>query len=277
MGCCSLRVEHMQFPEDKPFTIVLDFLGKDSMRYFNEIKLDERVYECLKDFCQDKKPTADVFDKVNPGDLNKHLQSLMPGLTAKVFRTYNASVTLEQELYTNPCDPDLGDAQKLLFYNRYGTKSYCCASLCLCVKCVAHVDMVCRSANREVAVLCNHQRTVPKGHEAQMQKLDETLEKAQEERDAMVDTLAELKNKNKAKKKQKYSDDIEEKRAKWTDADKLSKALEKLEMRIENMTAKKTMKSETRTVALGTSKINYMDPRITVAWCKASEVGLALM
>lgn len=30
--------------------------------------------------------------------LNKHLQSLMPGLTAKVFRTYNASITLEKEL-----------------------------------------------------------------------------------------------------------------------------------------------------------------------------------
>ncbi len=30
--------------------------------------------------------------------LNKHLSSLMPGLTAKVFRTYNASITLQQQL-----------------------------------------------------------------------------------------------------------------------------------------------------------------------------------
>lgn len=30
--------------------------------------------------------------------LNKHLQDLMEGLTAKVFRTYNASITLQQQL-----------------------------------------------------------------------------------------------------------------------------------------------------------------------------------
>jgi hypothetical protein len=31
-------------------------------------------------------------------------------------------------------------------------------------------------------------------------------------------------------------------------------------------------KSSTMGIALGTSKINYMDPRITVAWCKRTEV-----
>ncbi len=30
-------------------------------------------------------------------------------------------------------------------------------------------------------------------------------------------------------------------------------------------------KDENKAVALGTSKINYMDPRITVAWCKKVE------
>jgi hypothetical protein len=30
--------------------------------------------------------------------LNKHLQELMEGLTAKVFRTYNASRTLQEQL-----------------------------------------------------------------------------------------------------------------------------------------------------------------------------------
>ena len=30
--------------------------------------------------------------------LNKHLSSLMDGLTAKVFRTFNASITLQQQL-----------------------------------------------------------------------------------------------------------------------------------------------------------------------------------
>jgi DNA topoisomerase-1 len=30
--------------------------------------------------------------------LNKHLSSLMDGLTAKVFRTFNASITLQEQL-----------------------------------------------------------------------------------------------------------------------------------------------------------------------------------
>jgi DNA topoisomerase I len=30
--------------------------------------------------------------------VNKHLQELMPGLTIKVFRTYNASITLSRLL-----------------------------------------------------------------------------------------------------------------------------------------------------------------------------------
>lgn len=35
--------------------------------------------------------------------LNKHLQELMDGLTAKVFRTYNASITLQQQLKELSC------------------------------------------------------------------------------------------------------------------------------------------------------------------------------
>ena len=33
-------------------------------------------------------------------------------------------------------------------------------------------------------------------------------------------------------------------------------------------------KDENKSVALGTSKINYMDPRVTVSWCKRNEVPI---
>jgi DNA topoisomerase-1 len=33
-------------------------------------------------------------------------------------------------------------------------------------------------------------------------------------------------------------------------------------------------REDLKTVALGTSKINYLDPRITVAWCKRNEVPI---
>ena len=33
-------------------------------------------------------------------------------------------------------------------------------------------------------------------------------------------------------------------------------------------------KEDNKSVALGTSKINYMDPRISISWCKAKEVPI---
>lgn len=34
------------------------------------------------------------------------------------------------------------------------------------------------------------------------------------------------------------------------------------------------IKEDLKTVALGTSKINYLDPRISVAWCKRHDVPI---
>ena len=45
VGCCSLRCEHIRFDGDD--LITLDFLGKDSMRYLNTIKVDPIVYKLL--------------------------------------------------------------------------------------------------------------------------------------------------------------------------------------------------------------------------------------
>lgn len=45
-------------------------------------------------------------------------------------------------------------------------------------------------------------------------------------------------------------------------------------MKTEKMERDMESKEDLKTVALGTSKINYMDPRITVAWCKRHEVPI---
>ena len=34
------------------------------------------------------------------------------------------------------------------------------------------------------------------------------------------------------------------------------------------------VKDENKAVSLTTAKINYMDPRVTVAWCKRNEVAI---
>ncbi|XP_073485526.1 uncharacterized protein [Aquarana catesbeiana] len=137
VGCCSLRVEHIQlFPEldGQKHVVEFDFLGKDSIRYYNKVPVEKEVFKNLKRFMENKDPEDDLFDRLNTSTLNKHLQDLMDGLTAKVFRTYNASITLQNQLkeLTNAED---NVPAKILSYNR---------------------------ANRAVALLCNHQRAPPK-------------------------------------------------------------------------------------------------------------------
>ena len=50
--------------------------------------------------------------------------------------------------------------------------------------------------------------------------------------------------------------------------------IEKLRKSIEADEYKIKIKDDNKNVALGTSKINYMDPRITIGWCKNFEVPI---
>ena len=50
--------------------------------------------------------------------------------------------------------------------------------------------------------------------------------------------------------------------------------VDKLKETIERDTIKLQGREENKTVALGTSRINYMDPRITISWCKAKDVPI---
>lgn len=166
VGCCSLRVEHLHFnPDADSFEIELEFLGKDSMLFKNTINfaqhgdLGKDVYRCLQSFCAGKKATAEVFDTLNPTILNKHLTSLMKGLTAKVFRTFNASITLEKEL---PSAEELEGMSVIDKVTRYN------------------------AANRQVAILCNHQKTVSKATEAMFENLNEKLAMMNKQRQELI-------------------------------------------------------------------------------------------
>ncbi|CAL5440217.1 unnamed protein product [Camellia sinensis] len=83
--CCTLKVENVK--PMPPNILKFDFLGKDSIRYQNEVEVELPVFKSGSD---------DLFDKLDTKKLNAHLKELMPGLTAKVFRTYNASITLDE-------------------------------------------------------------------------------------------------------------------------------------------------------------------------------------
>ena len=76
--------------------------------------------------------------------MNDYLKSLMDGLSAKVFRTYNASFTLQQELNKRQFTENEGIEEKVGYYEE---------------------------ANKQVAILCNHQKTVSKNFNAQSETL----------------------------------------------------------------------------------------------------------
>ena len=85
VGTCSLRVEHINIEED--YKITFDFLGKDSMRYYNTVEISSVAHKNICDFVKNKKKEDDLFDLINAGTLNDYLSKLMDGLSAKVFRT----------------------------------------------------------------------------------------------------------------------------------------------------------------------------------------------
>lgn len=92
VGCCSLRKQHIRLLPDNAIT--LDFLGKDSMRYNNTIAVNPLAYRNLQAFLESKNEETEIFDLINSAKLNDYLHQLMDELTAKVFRTFNASFTL---------------------------------------------------------------------------------------------------------------------------------------------------------------------------------------
>lgn len=240
VGCCSLRYEHIKLHEHLPDfgenVVEFDFLGKDSIRYHNFVPVDVRVYKNLRRFLENKTDGDELFDRVTTTSLNQFLTDLMDGLSAKVFRTYNASKTLQDQLdeLTNRAD---AEAAKLLSYNR---------------------------ANRQVAILCNHQRSIPKTFDTSMEKLKAKI-------DAKRDQLQTLKKECKNLEIDfKNTKKIQTKK----DLDKKKNMLTKAKEQLVKLKIQATDKEENKQIALGTSKLNYLDPRISVAWCKKHSVPI---
>jgi len=96
----------------------------------------------------------------------------MPGLTAKVFRTYNASITMARLLKELKGD-NRPIAEKVKLYN---------------------------DCNRQVAILCNHKRTVGASHEQQMEKLGDKIKAYQYKKWRAKQMILDLDSKQKKKK-----------------------------------------------------------------------------
>ena len=234
VGVCSLRVEHIKFLDDDK--ISLDFLGKDSVRYQNTVKIESDVYKVLINLTKNKSKSDDLFDLINPQMLNQYLGSMMDGLTAKVFRTFNASKLFQTELN-----------QINIQIEKMNNDNNSKINLIL--------DMY-NKANIKVALLCNHQKNISKTFNEQIIQFDEKIKI--------------LKNRKKELEKEKES-------LNKTDKDKIKKLNEKIRKvkeQLELSKNKKDLKMELKNLSLTTSKTNYIDPRITIAFFKKHKLPL---
>ncbi|KTF86698.1 hypothetical protein cypCar_00041227, partial [Cyprinus carpio] len=68
VGCCSLRVEHIRLHpqmDGQDYVVELDFPGKDSIRYYNKVSVEKRVFKNLQLFLENKQAKDDLFDRLN--------------------------------------------------------------------------------------------------------------------------------------------------------------------------------------------------------------------
>jgi DNA topoisomerase-1 len=214
VGVTSLRVEHIILYEVlKEPLIKLDFLGKDSVRYCRKVKIDMVAYDNIKSFINNKSKKEDLFDKISSSSLNNYLNSIMEGLTAKVWRTYNASMLFQKEL--DKVNPNI--LEKMPESER-----------------INYLISIFNQANTAVALLCNHQKNVSSDIEAGVIKIDNMIKKYRDR-----------------KKKTKNKDKIKI-----------------LDAKIITLKMKKDTKVKMKNVSLGTSKNNYIDPRIIFSFIK---------
>ena len=138
----------------------------------------------------------------------------MEGLTAKVWRTYNASLLFQKELDKIREDKisEINPDERLNFL----------------------ISMF-YQANTAVALLCNHQKSVSKGLDEQLDKINNRIKQLE-------------------KKKLKYKEK------------KNSEKLDNLKSKIKIYRLKKDTKLKMKNVSLSTSKNNYIDPRIIYAF-----------
>ena len=135
VGVSTLKVKNIKILSNQ--MISLSFIGKDTIRYTNKFHVPLLIYNNLGTFINNKTKDDLLFESVSPRAANKILQSIMPGITSKTFRTYNSSKLFQEKLDLIPIDLD----QKSV---------------------LSRV----KEANIEVARVCNHKKNCPNTNEA---------------------------------------------------------------------------------------------------------------
>ncbi len=144
VGAITLRPEHIKIEGD---TIHFDFLGKDSVRWVKNVKAPPPVIKNVQQYMAES-GEKHLFEGVDSKKVSRFLSEKMPGLTAKVFRTWRCTKTVKEELEKSGVakeDPDY-------------VKSYAA-----------------KMANLKVAEVANHKRKIPPTFDDRLAKKEARL------------------------------------------------------------------------------------------------------
>ncbi len=184
VGCTTLRVEHIKIDGNN---VEFDFLGKDSVRYHNIVWFDPYMIANLRELMQGKKKGDMIFSRINSHDVNEFLSIVIPGLSAKQFRTATGSTLLAEELKQRIIPEELKEIKKIEAYNE---------------------------ANLEVALKLNHQSAVSEAYDKSLNNMKTTLDELKKElksmrseHDSIEATEKKSRDERIAYAKEKYSGD----------------------------------------------------------------------
>jgi DNA topoisomerase-1 len=145
VGAITLRAEHIAIKQ--PDTIRFDFLGKDSVRWIKEIKAPPEVIHNIQAYMSDKTKEY-LFQGIDSKKVSRFLSEKMPGLTAKVFRTWRCTKTVKDELAKSGVKKN--DPEYLKTFNA-------------------------KLANFKVAEVANHKRKIPPNFDERLSKKEAKL------------------------------------------------------------------------------------------------------
>ncbi|MGE3858883.1 MAG: DNA topoisomerase I [Nitrososphaeraceae archaeon] len=167
VGASTLRVEHIRFPEKNGKEYIeFNFLGKDSVPWQKTVEINsidtKGLCNNLKLFMKNKQNDSEIFDNINSSKVNAFLRKIdptnVPGLTAKVFRTYLATKIVREALKDPPIVVnELASEPKKIY--------------------------IARIANLKAAIACNHKKGIDPNNPASkkaLERFSESINKKEE-------------------------------------------------------------------------------------------------
>jgi len=267
VGATTLRPEHVRLQSDG--VAAFRFLGKDSVEWDKKVELPEPVYRNLEQLIANARPRGNgnrdrghpgrnrpqIFPAIGSQEVNAFLSGLLPGLTAKVFRTHHATQLVRSNLAdasVQPTDPE--------------HEKWQAASM----------------ANLEAARFCNHTKTSRVDWDARRERHQQRKQRAAERvqryrtqvrqyREALTSLRKESREKvaaartpkQRQKKRATYRRRVERAEGRIAAA---QGRLGRAQLALGKLRARWSVATKKKDWNLNTSLKSYIDPRVLYRW-----------